>query len=162
MSYKYEIKAQFLKAGASFVDEQVQKAVEEGVEYYNATSLLAKNKKQILNYYFQDNLKTLCIELKSDNELPTPSRALKVLSTYLVKCDCLNDYISNKQLLKMGSNIVTDNSAENTQSVGTKEDFSCLDRISRYVRLLQNASRYNKEDLDTIDNDICKLLNEME
>ncbi|TCT14527.1 hypothetical protein EDC18_1058 [Natranaerovirga pectinivora] len=100
MKNNYTISAQFVNTGAKF-DEKAKKAIKEGVTIYNTKSLIAKNPKQIVDYCFSPDDMTLVIQLESQAELPMPTKALRILSSYLVEETCLDKYLSGKQLFKM-------------------------------------------------------------
>lgn len=99
---KYKILAQFVNSDAKF-DSKAQSAVNAGISNYNSKSLIAKNPKNIAGYSFSDDEMTLEIILESDEELPMPSKALRLLSTYLVNKTCIGEgnYLAGKQLFKM-------------------------------------------------------------
>lgn len=101
--YTYYIKVQFAKADApSFFD--VQDQIEDGISFFNARSLIARNPKQIIRHSVSTDGSTLAIVLESSVELPVPAKSLRVLTTYLISKDTPNDlsaYITGKQLFKM-------------------------------------------------------------
>ena len=136
--YSYKMNAQFVN-GISLFDENVKKEVKNAIENYNSKSLIAKNPKQIVDYSYSNDGVTLLIELESEAELPMPTKALRILSTYLSeRLD--KSYLSpnGKQLFKMS--VVTDQDAckknivdiENTLSV---EDFKKLDIAEQNVEI---------------------------
>ena len=136
--YSYKMNAQFVN-GTSLFDENVKKEVKNAIENYNSKSLIAKNPKQIVDYSYSNDGVTLLIELESEAELPMPTKALRILSTYLSeRLD--KSYLSpnGKQLFKMS--VVTDQDAckknivdiENTLSV---EDFKKLDIAEQNVEI---------------------------
>lgn len=136
--YSYKMNAQFVN-GTSLFDENVKKEVKNAIENYNSKSLIAKNPKQIVDYSYSNDGVTLFIELESEAELPMPTKALRILSTYLSeRLD--KSYLSpnGKQLFKMS--VVTDQDAckknivdlENTLSV---EDFKKLDIAEQNVEI---------------------------
>ena len=136
--YNYKMNAQFVN-GTSLFDENVKKEVKNASENYNSKSLIAKNPKQIVDYSYSNDGVTLLIELESEAELPMPTKALRILSTYLSeRLD--KSYLSpnGKQLFKMS--VVTDQDAckknivdiENTLSV---EDFKKLDIAEQNVEI---------------------------
>ncbi len=103
---KYNISIQFVCSTAQFKTEE-QKAVTDGIMHYNSRSLLAKNPKRITTFSFSNDLNTLSLELESVAELSMPTKALRLLSSYLVSETCLNRYLSNKQLFKMTASSTT-------------------------------------------------------
>ena len=115
---KYKILTQFVKKNVKF-DEPVKEAVKEGVEHYNLRSLIARNPKKILEYKFLDNDMTLEIILESEEKLPMPTKALRLLSTYLVKETCVGkgNYLAGKQLFKMNSSEVKDDSKNASDNI---------------------------------------------
>ena len=136
--YSYKMNAQFVN-GTSLFDENVKKEVKNAIENYNSKSLIAKNPKQIVDYSYSNDGVTLLIELESEAELPMPTKALRILSTYLSeRLD--KSYLSpnGRQLFKMS--VVTDQDAckknivdiENTLSV---EDFKKLDIAEQNVEI---------------------------
>ncbi|MCI8560409.1 MAG: hypothetical protein HFH03_04715 [Dorea sp.] len=100
MKNSYSISAQFVNPNAKF-DEEAKKAVKEAISNYNAKSLIAKNPKQIVDYSFSKDELTLVVKLESEADLPMPTKALRLLSSYLVEETCLDKYLSGKQLFKM-------------------------------------------------------------
>lgn len=84
MKNKYLISAQFVNTNARF-DEVAKTAIKEAVSNYNTKSLIAKNPKQIVDYRFSEDEMTLEIELESEADLPMPTKALRLLSSYLVE-----------------------------------------------------------------------------
>lgn len=100
MKNNYTISAQFVNTGAKF-DDEAREAVKEAIRNYNTKSLIAKNPKQIVDYSFSEDEMTLVIELESDAELPMPTKALRLLSSYLVGETSMDKYLSGKQLFKM-------------------------------------------------------------
>ena len=136
--YSYKMNAQFVN-GTSLFDENVKKEVKNAIENYNSKSLIAKNPKQIVDYSYSNDGVTLLIELESEAELPMPTKALRILSTYLSeRLD--KSYLSpnGKQLFNIS--VVTDQDAckknivdlENTLSV---EDFKKLDIAEQNVEI---------------------------
>ncbi|MBU3209061.1 hypothetical protein KPL28_05340 [Clostridium algidicarnis] len=100
MKNNYTISAQFVNTGAKF-DEKAKEAVKEAISNYNTKSLIAKNPKRIVDYSFSADEMTLVIELESEADLPMPTKALRLLSSYLVEETCLDKSLSGKQLFKM-------------------------------------------------------------
>lgn len=113
--YSYKMNAQFVN-GTSLFDD-IKGVVKKAIEHYNSRSLIAKNPKQIVDYSFSNDGFTLFLELESEAELPMPTKALRILSTYLSEC-LDKSYLSpnGKQLLKMS--VVTDGNNDNN---GVKE-----------------------------------------
>lgn len=161
---KYKILSQFVKSDARFTAE-VKEAVKAGVANYNSRSLMAKNPKKITDYSFTDDEMTLEIILESDEELPMPSKALRLLSTYLVSETCIGegDYLSGKQLFKMTYSEVDDGSLENvSESDKASVDFDRMARLAKYMELLQKAGKSMKPELDNINEQIEKLVDKLD
>lgn len=106
MKNKYLISAQFVNTNARF-DEVAKTAIKEAVSNYNTKSLIAKNPKQIVDYRFSYDEMTLEIELESEADLPMPTKALRLFSSYLVEKTSLDKYLSGKQLFKMTTGTVS-------------------------------------------------------
>ncbi len=106
MKNKYLISVQFVKANAKF-DEEAKTAIKEAVRNYNTKSLIARNPKQIVGYNFSEDEMTLEIELESEDDLPMPTKALKLLSSYLAEQTTLRKYLSGKQLFKMTTRTIS-------------------------------------------------------
>lgn len=102
---KYSISAQFVNTNARF-DKVAKTAIEEAVSNYNTKSLIAKNPKQIVDYCFSEDEMTLEIELESEADLPMPTKALRLLSSYFVETTS-DKYLSGKQLFKMTTGTVS-------------------------------------------------------
>ena len=118
MNHHYKIAVQFADSKASF-NQVAQTEVKKAIDNYNKRSLIARNKKEIIGYSFPNEL-TLELELKSEAALDNPTRALRLLSEYLVKQTTLGDYVSGKQLFKMA---VKEETKENK---GAASDFRTL------------------------------------
>lgn len=99
MKNKYLINVQFVSTNAKF-EKVEQEAVKEAISNYNTKSLIAKNPKQITDYSFSNDEMTLTLVLESEADLPMPTKALRLLSSYLVETS-LDKYLSGKQLFKM-------------------------------------------------------------
>jgi hypothetical protein len=140
--HKYAIQAQFVN-GKSFFDEIAKVEVEKAIQNYNAKSLLAKNPKQIVDYRFSNDGMTLLIELESQAELPMPTKALKMISTYLSKC-LDKSYLSpnGKQLFKMSVEDDQDdcqdqiNNIEDVLSVEEFKELAVEDQLVEIYKLL--------------------------
>nr|DAT80736.1 MAG TPA: hypothetical protein [Caudoviricetes sp.] len=111
---EYIISAQFVSTTAKF-DADAKDAIEKGVENYNSRSLIAKNPKKISKHSFSEDESTLNLTLESEAELPMPTRALKLLSSYLVEETCLGERLAGKQLFKMTAESVQKPSVENEE-----------------------------------------------
>lgn len=135
---KYKILAQFVKAGVKF-DEPVQKAVEESVSHYNSRSLIAKNPKQIIDYCFSEDQTTMEIIFESNEILPVPSKALRLLSTYLANETFLGEggYLAGKQLFKMTSSEMNDEG----NGVNELEKISDIDGVELLYRVNEKAAK---------------------
>ena len=129
----YMISAQFVNTRAKF-DDEAKEAVREAVSNYNSKSLIAKNHKRIVDFRFSEDEMTLTVNLESEAKLPMPTKALRLLSSYLVEETCLNKYLSGKQLFKMttlnpASKIVSDIIPD------ASENMEDLDRIYKLIQL---------------------------
>lgn len=111
---EYTISVQFVSTTAKF-DVAAKEAIERGVENYNSRSLIAKNPKKISKHSFSEDESTLNLTLESEAELPMPTRALKLLSSYLVEKTCLGERLAGKQLFKMTAESVQESSVENEE-----------------------------------------------
>ncbi len=118
MKHNYIIAVQFADSRASF-DRVAQTEVKKAIDNYNKRSLIARNKKEITGYSYPNDL-TLEVDLSSEAKLDNPTRALRLLSEYLVKQTTLGDYVSGKQLFKMA---VKEETKENK---GAESDFRTL------------------------------------
>lgn len=140
--YSYKMNAQFVN-GTSLFDESVKEEVKKAIENYNSKSLIAKNPKKIVDYSYSDDRVTLLIELESEAELPMPTKALRILSTYLAEC-LDKSYLSpnGKQLFKMSVVNDQDDSREpiiTIDEVLSVEDFKELsveDKLVEIYKLL--------------------------
>ncbi len=99
---KYYISVQFAKASATF-DDDAKAAITKGIRFYNTRSLMARNPKKIAAFRFLEDDMTLALELESEAGLPMPTKALRLLSSYLVEETCLSERLSGRQLFKMTS-----------------------------------------------------------
>lgn len=163
MNMKYKILSQFVKADAKF-DESAKEAVKAGIANYNSRSLIAKNPKKITDYNFTDDKMTMEIILESDEELPMPSKALRLLSTYLVNETCIGegDYLAGKQLFKMtSSEIESDTIVAMTDKTKAETEIDRMTRLAKYLELLQKAGASMKSDLDNINEQIEQLLKKL-
>lgn len=157
---KYKILAQFVRNDARF-DEKVREAVEEGIANYNSRSLIAKNPKKITDYKFSDDELTLEMILESNEALPMPSKALRLLSTYLVSETCIGegDYLAGKQLFKMTSSEYNEDGAKTlVNTMSESDDLDRMSRLAKYMVLLQKAGAGMKPELDDIDTQIEQLI----
>lgn len=116
MKNNYIISAQFVNTGAKF-DEEAKEAVKEAIINYNTKSLIAKNPKQIIDHSFSNDDMTLVIELESEADLPMPTKALRLLSSYLVQETCLDKNLSGKQLFKMTTGSTATAAEENVPNM---------------------------------------------
>lgn len=128
MKNNYIISAQFVNTAAKF-DAEAKEAVKEAISNYNTKSLIAKNKKQIIDYNFSTDEMTLVIELESEADLPMPTKALRLLSTYLVQETCLDKYLSGKQLFKMTTGSASTVVEENVPSMITSLEDMNLEKF---------------------------------
>lgn len=108
---EYVVYIQFVNQQGRF-DEEAQAAVKQSISHYNTRSLIAKNPKQITDYRFSEDEQTLKIKLESKAELPMPTKALRLISEFLVKETNLNKYLSGRQLFKMTAENVSKDMSE--------------------------------------------------
>lgn len=97
---KYTIDVQFVNNDAKFTEE-AKAAVEDAITNYNSKSLISKNPKQIIEHFYSEDLITMTLVLESQAELPMPSKALRLMSSYLVEDGRLSHCLAHKQLFKM-------------------------------------------------------------
>lgn len=129
MKNKYVVSIQFVNPNVYF-DEEAKNAVNKAVSFYNTRSLLARNPKQITSFKFAADDYTLQVEFTSEEVLPTPSKALRLLSSCLV--DTLDSrYLSGKQLFKMTTEIIS-NAQEEEPS-----EFSLLNTDEKLCRIYE-------------------------
>lgn len=150
----YRIYAQFVNRKVKY-DDEAKRAIDKGIEFFNSKSLMAKNSKKIINYGFSKDDTTMIVTLASDNELPNPSKALRILSTYLINNTCLKGYSSGKQLFKMR---MENTHEDETVTTGNVQDATQLERVSRYLELLKIQDASINEDLVMLDEYIEQLL----
>lgn len=160
MQNSYKISAQFVSTGAKF-DDEAKDAVKAAISNYNSKSLIAKNPKQIVDYSFSNDGMTLVIILESEANLPMPTKALRLLSSYLVEETCLDKYVSGKQLLKMTtSTIATTVDVPMKLGSDASEDMNRLTRLEKYIKLLKKTDAASVAGLREIDAIINTLLKE--
>ena len=99
MQYSYSIAVQFVDGG--IFDAQAKDAVQQSVQYYNVKGLTARNPKSIKNFAYSDHDMTLTLVLTSEAALPVPSKALRLLSSYLIDEAGLSHRLYGKHLFKM-------------------------------------------------------------
>lgn len=160
---KYKILSQFVKTDARF-DANVQEAVKAGIVNYNSRSLIAKNPKKITDYSFTDDELTLEIILESDEALPMPSKALRLLSTYLVNETSIGegDYLAGKQLFKMtSSEVESDTIVNSNDETKVEADIDRMARLAKYMELLQKAGASMRPELDSINEQIEILVKKL-
>lgn len=156
--YKYVILAQHVKPGVEF-DEPYQKLLKEKViPYFNSRSLMAKNPKEITSYSFSEDKLTLKILLESQEELPMPSKALRILSTYLVNETMIGEgnYLAGKALFKMSSeeykeeslNKPADKALDSSNNGMSAANIDCLELVEKVVA--RTAELLRKGDLETV------------
>lgn len=112
----YLINVQFVNTTAKFGLPE-KEAVIQAIKIYNSKSLIAKNPKKISDYSFSEDSRTLTLRLESEADLPVPTKALKLLSSYLVKETCLKEHLSGKQLFKMTAERATDSDKSSADGV---------------------------------------------
>ncbi|WP_075721775.1 hypothetical protein [Roseburia sp. 499] len=120
--FTYKMNAQFVN-GTSLFDDSIREEVKKAIENYNSKSLIAKNPKQIVDYSYSNDGVTLIIELESEAELPMPTKALRILSTYLSEC-LDKSYLSpnGKQLFKMS--VVSDADVDSNGIIDSDDNLS--------------------------------------
>lgn len=136
---KYKINIQFADPNAPDFDDGISPVFDDAISNYNTKSLIAKNPKKITEKVVVDP-RTLQLTLESDSELPFPSKALRLFSAYLVDPEtegALNDYIYGKQLFKMSSEEIIEES-ETKPVVSASEEINAM-RI-KAISLLLSAS----------------------
>ena len=126
--------AQFVN-GTSLFDDSIREEVKKAIENYNSKSLIAKNPKQIVDYSYSNDGVTLIIELESEAELPMPTKALRILSTYLSEC-LDKSYLSpnGKQLFKMS--VVSDADVDSDMALEEFKSLSVDDKLVEIYKLL--------------------------
>lgn len=138
---KYKIKVQFADPnGPEF--PQINEVIQKAIKLYNQKSLIASNPKSIISHHILDPY-TLELVLESESELPYPGKALQTLSRYLVDPDTegsLKQYIYSKQLFKMSSEEISEQTAVRLEEV-SNEDLAAM-RV-RAISLILDASEVN-------------------
>ena len=132
--FTYKMNAQFVN-GTSLFDDSIREEVKKAIENYNSKSLIAKNPKQIVDYSYSNDGVTLIIELESEAELPMPTKALRILSTYLSEC-LDKSYLSpnGKQLFKMS--VVSDAYVDSDMALEEFKSLSVDDKLVEIYKLL--------------------------
>ena len=132
--FTYKMNAQFVN-GTSLFDDSIREEVKKAIENYNSKSLIAKNPKQIVDYSYSNDGVTLIIELESEAELPMPTKALRILSTYLSEC-LDKSYLSpnGKQLFKMS--VVSDADVDSDLALEEFKSLSVDDKLVEIYKLL--------------------------
>ena len=132
--FTYKMNAQFVN-GTSLFDDSIREEVKKAIENYNSKSLIAKNPKQIVDYSYSNDGVTLIIELESEAELPMPTKALRILSTYLSEClDKSNLSPNGKQLFKMS--VVSDADVDSDMALEEFKSLSVDDKLVEIYKLL--------------------------
>lgn len=157
--YTYIINVQFVNINAKF-DDEAQQAVKAAVENYNSKSLIAKNPKEIVGYVFSNDGMTLQITLQSEANLPMPTKALRLLSSYLVGKTTMKKYVSSRQLFKMSVSDAVEQINTHPVVVSENEDISRLGKVGRYIKLLQKNDEASLKGIDEIDRKIAELIKE--
>ena len=120
---KYKINIQFADPNAPDFEDKIMPVFDNAINNYNTKSLIAKNPKKITKKVIVDP-RTLQLTLESDSELPYPSKALRLFSTYLIDPDtegALSEYIYGRQLLKMSSEEILGGSETRPVAVASEE-----------------------------------------
>lgn len=115
---KYKINIQFADPNAPDFEDKIMPVFDNAINNYNTKSLIAKNPKKITKKVIVDP-RTLQLTLESNSELPYPSKALRLFSTYLV--DTLSDYVYGRQLFKMSSEEIIGGSETRPVAVASEE-----------------------------------------
>lgn len=172
--HKYKIMIQFAKNDLIF-DDAAKADIDNAVRHYNRKSLIARNPKQITDYSFSEDNSTMEVILESEAELPMPSKALRLLSTFLVEQTSLKQCVLNKQLFKMvsenvGDTVARDNSCMDDRIINTQEESEIMandnnsmdDRIIRLQEKFEIRNQIEREyrtKLAEIDMIISGILN---
>ena len=117
---KYKINIQFADPNAPDFEDKIMPVFDNAINNYNTKSLIAKNPKKITKKVIVDP-RTLQLTLESNSELPYPSKALRLFSTYLVDDGAFNDFIYGRQLLKMSSEEILGGSETRPVAVASEE-----------------------------------------
>lgn len=120
---KYKINIQFADPDAPDFDDEIMSVFDNAISNYNTKSLIAKNKKRITSKTVLDP-RTLQLILESEIDLPFPSKALRLFSAYLIDPEtggAMNNYIYGKQLFKMYSEEVIEDTGANTELMLSEE-----------------------------------------
>lgn len=133
----YVINIQFVNPAASFKEDIIKDAIIASTRNYNAKSLIAKNPKKIVNFSFSEDNTTLTINLESEAELPMPTKALRLFSSYLVEQTCLEKFLSGRQLFKMSVAHFPTNISDTTTF--SDEDTTDIDMIEKLIQLRQKG-----------------------
>ena len=105
---KYKINFQFADPNAPDFEDKIMPVFDNAINNYNTKSLIAKNPKKITKKVIVDP-RTLQLTLESNSDLPYPSKALRLFSTYLVDNGAFNDFIyGGRQLFKMSSEEISE------------------------------------------------------
>lgn len=115
---KYKINIQFADPNAPDFEDKIMPVFDNAINNYNTKSLIAKNPKKITKKVIVDP-RTLQLTLESNSELPYPSKALRLFSTYLV--ETLSDYVYGRQLFKMSSEEIIGGSETRPVAVASEE-----------------------------------------
>lgn len=118
---KYKINIQFADPNAPDFEDKIMPVFDNAINNYNTKSLIAKNPKKITKKVIVDP-RTLQLTLESNSELPYPSKALRLFSTYLVDDGAFNDFIyGGRQLFKMSSEEIIGGSETRPVAVASEE-----------------------------------------
>lgn len=118
---KYKINIQFADPNAPDFEDKIMPVFDNAINNYNTKSLIAKNPKKITKKVIVDP-RTLQLTLESNSELPYPSKALRLFSTYLVDDGAFNDFIyGGRQLFKMSSEEILGGSETRPVAVASEE-----------------------------------------
>ncbi len=139
---KYKISIQFADPNAPDFDDHIMPVFDSAISNYNTKSLIAKNPKKITKMAVVDP-RTLQITLESDSELPFPGKALRLFSAYLVGPEgAFRDYIYGRQLFKMSSVEITNDSESRSEVVADERiDAMRVKAISLIISASENTLR---------------------
>ena len=139
--FTYEVLIRFASPFAPGFTDDVLGAIEKAVAFYNSRSALSTRNKKELSEYSVVNLRTLRLVLRSEIDLPFPSKALQLFSRYLVDPSTegtLSKYVYARQLFTMDATSLAEQKTE--KRVLVAEEHLNTDRV-RAISLLLTASQ---------------------
>ena len=134
MQYSYSIAVQFVDGGT--FDERSKDAIQQSVQHYNVKGLTARNPKSIKSFAYSDHDMTLTLVLTSETALPMPTKALRLLSSYLIDEAGLGDRLYGKHLFRMA--VLADENRPalpNTAHPDSETSDPALEVIASLIRL---------------------------